>query len=63
MEKDCKMIFTNGQPDYEFSSQDLATALKWAKENNVPLQAIRTPWFVLSALDEETYDTAMTAFK
>lgn len=62
MEKDCKMIFSNGQPDYEFRSRDLDIALKWAKENNVPVHAIKTPWFVLSPLDEETFDTVEGIF-
>ena len=62
MEKDCKIIFSNGQPDYEFRSRDLDLALKWAKENNVPIQAVKTPWYVLSPFDEDTYNTAMEAF-
>lgn len=63
MEKDCKMIFSGETPDYEFSSKDLATALKWAKEKDIPVTAIKTPWSTLSILDEETYDTAMKVFE
>lgn len=62
MEKDCKLVFSNGQPDYEFAARDLDRALAWAKEKNIPLQAIRTPWYVLSPLDEDTYNTAMEVF-
>jgi hypothetical protein len=62
MEKDCKMIFSNGQPVYEFRSRDLDIALKWAKENNAPVQAIKTPWGVLSLLDEETFETVNSIF-
>lgn len=60
--KDCSMVFSNGQEPYKFCSDDLGKALKWAKETNVPVQAIVTPWFVLSPLDEDTYKQIVDIF-
>lgn len=56
MMKDCKITFTDGRADYEFSSETpLSLILKTAKERNWPILAIHTPDYVLSVFDHETY--------
>ena len=59
--KDCKIIFKNGQQDYEFKSEDLQKALEWVK--NKPVQCIKTPWGVLQVYSDDEYDKIMSVFE
>ncbi len=61
--KDCRLIFEGKNPDYQFESKDLAVALKYAREKNWPLLAIKTPWFWLSVMDDDVAQSAMELFK
>nr|DAS05671.1 MAG TPA: hypothetical protein [Caudoviricetes sp.] len=60
--KNAKLIFEEGA-DYEFNVEDLPKALAYAKEKNWPLVAVKTPWYWLSVLDDETGETAFNIFK
>lgn len=62
MEKDCELIFEGKSEPYKFRARDLDLALKWAKDSNAPVLAVRTPWFTLSVMDDETYNRAVEAF-
>lgn len=63
--KNAKLIFENRDknPDYEFNVDDLPKALAYAKQKNWPLLAIKTPWYWLSVMDEETGKTVLEIFK
>ena len=54
--KNCKIIFSNGQPDYEFFSRDLDRALKWASDIKAPINRIETPWGILNIWSKEEYE-------
>lgn len=56
MDKDCTLIFANKQEPYPFSSKDIGLALKTAKERRWDVLAIKTPDWVLSVFDHETYN-------
>lgn len=56
-QKDCKIIFCD-KKEYEFSSADLAKALAFCQGKRV--WAIKTPWCVLSLMDEEEFDNVYT---
>ena len=58
--KDCEIIFTNGQSNYQFYSADLQKALEWSKDK--PVQCIKTPWGILQRWNEDEYLNAMTIF-
>ena len=58
--KDCEIVFTNGLPNYQFSSADLAKALMWIKDK--PVQCIKTPWGVLQRIDSDEYNNIMSTF-
>lgn len=62
--KNAKLVFEGKEhQDYEFNVDDLPKALAYAKEKNWPLVAIKTPWYWLSVMDEETGDIALEIFK
>ena len=62
--KNAKLIFEGkDQQDYEFNVEDLPKALEYAKQKNWPLLAVKTPWYWLSVMDEETGETALEIFK
>lgn len=59
MEKDCTLIFAGNTEPYKFNSKDIGVALKTAKERGWNVVAIRTPDWVLSVFDHETYDNVV----
>lgn len=62
--KNAKLIFDRTvHQDYEFNVDDLQKALAYAKEKNWPLLAIKTPWYWLTVMDEETGETVLEIFK
>ena len=54
--KDCSITLKDGTV-HEFKYEDIGTAIKWALEQG--LSAIKTPYGVLSLIDDETYDSVM----
>lgn len=54
--KDCSIILKDGTV-HEFKYEDIGTAIKWAFEQG--LSTIKTPYGVLSLIDDETYDSVM----
>lgn len=61
MDKDCRLTFSDGRPDYPFSSSTpLCLVLQTAKDRNWPLLAIHTPNYVLSVFTPEEYETAVS---
>lgn len=65
-EKDCTIIFNNGQPGYEFSAKNLDKALEWIRNDHNMLSlvdSIKTPWFVLTVWDVDKYNKIMDVFE
>lgn len=62
-ELDCEVVFEGKQKNYAFKSKDLAKALKYMKEHNWRVVAIRTPWCWLSVLEEDVAKNAIEFFK
>ena len=54
--KDCSITLKDGTV-HECKYEDMGTAIKWAFERG--LSAIKTPYGVLSLIDDETYDSVM----
>lgn len=58
--KDCTMYFNSGNPPYKFCSKDLATALKYVADKNLPVVGIATPWCYLSVFDTSMTENVLT---
>lgn len=59
-----KIKFKDDTTDREFDAEKIDAVLEWAYglgENNTVL-AIETPHFMLSVLNKETYEKALTEF-
>lgn len=59
-QKDCKIVFLNKEV-YEFNSDDMVKALKFADANKSKVWAINTPWGVFQPMSPEEFENVFAA--
>lgn len=59
-QKDCKVVFCNKQI-YEFNSENMVKALKYAYEKKEQVWVIETPWGVFQPMGREEYEAIFDA--
>lgn len=59
-QKDCKIVFLDKKV-YEFNSEDMVKALKFADENKSKVWAINTPWGVFQPMSPEEFENIFAA--
>ena len=59
-QKDCKIVFLDKQV-YEFNSEDMVKALKFADANKSKVWAIHTPWGVFQPMSPEEFENIFSA--
>lgn len=58
-QKDCKIVFLDKKV-YEFNSEDMVKALKFAHENKSKVWAVNTPWGVFQPMSPEEFENVFT---
>ena len=61
--EDCYIIFEDGREPYKFSLDKMAVAIKFSHEQNWPVLAIKTPYYYLSLIDEDSFNAVMEGTK
>ena len=59
-QKDCKIVFLNKEV-YNFNSEDMVKALKFAREKKSQVWAINTPWGVFQPMSPEEFENIFSA--
>lgn len=59
-QKDCKIVFLDKEV-YEFNSDDMVKALKFAWEKKSKVWAIQTPWGVFQPMSPEEFENVFSA--
>ena len=59
-QKDCKIVFINKEV-YNFNSEDMVKALKFAWEKKSQVWAIQTPWGVFQPMAPEEFENIFSA--